>query len=658
MQDVADGVQSRVTEGDRVDQEAILERYEGATRRLVGVAGHLVGALAAAMSAYHLWAALAYLPAHQMRAIHLGFGLALIFLLYPGTRRAARDRIPWYDLALALVAAASMAYIVLNYREVAYRIVRPTSVDLMWGVVTVLLVLEASRRTSGLALPLVGIVSIAYAFLGPYLPGLWQHRGYGLNRLLGQLYLSLEGIFGIPLGVSATFIVLFTLYGAVLEASGAGQFFVELARSTAGVHRAGAARSVVLASFLLGGPSGSGVATAVTVGAVAWPLLRKSGYTPEAAGAVLAASGIGAVISPPILGAASFLIAEILQISYLEVIKFAVIPTLLYYLSILLMIEIDALRMGVQPVQVAAQPLGRLLRRQGYHLSSLIVIVIFLMMGFTATYAVIWSILVAFALSFLSRENWLTPPRLYRALQDGARSVLTVVATTAVAGVMVGVVNLTGLGLKFASIIVALAGGNLVATLLLAALILLVLGLALPITASYIVGAVTVAPALIRVGVPEPAAHMFIFYYSILSEVSPPTALSCFAVSAITGGNPFKTMWRTWRYSLPAFVVPFMFALDPKGMALLLEGPPLEVVLALVTAVLGVAALAAGAGGQALRAATWYERAALLAAGLLLTYPAPWADGLGLALGLATVLAQRWLPAPSRPQAGHPTVAG
>ena len=629
-------------EAGPVDHEAILERYEGATRRLAGIVGQAVGLLAAAMSAYHLWAALAYLPAHQMRAIHLGFGLMLIFLLYPATSRGSRHRIPWHDVLLALVAAASMAYIVLHYREVAYRIVRPTSTDLAWGAMAVLLVLEASRRTSGLALPLVGIAAIAYAFLGPHLPGLWQHRGYSVNRLMGQLYLSLEGLFGVPLGVSATFIVLFTLYGAVLDASGAGRFFVDLARSAAGGRRSGAARSVVLASFLLGGPSGSGVATAVTVGAVAWPLLRRAGYTPETAGAVLAAGGIGAVISPPILGAASFLIAEILQISYLEVLKFAVIPTLLYYLSIMVMIEIDARRLGVQSVQTAARPLRELLWRQGYHLSSLVVIVIFLMMGFTATYAVIWSIVVAFLLSFLSRESWLTPARLYRALQEGARSVLTVVATTAVAGILVGVVNLTGLGLKFASIIVGLAGGNLILTLVLAALILLVLGLALPITASYIVGAVTVAPALVQAGVPEPAAHMFIFYYSILSEVSPPTALSCFAVSAITGGNPFKTMWKTWRYALPAFLVPFMFALDPRGMALLLEGPPIEVGLALLTAVLGVGALAAGAGGRALSDTAWYERAALVAAGLLLTFPAPWADAAGLALGLAALGVQRW----------------
>ncbi|HEY8486149.1 MAG TPA: TRAP transporter fused permease subunit, partial [Limnochordales bacterium] len=563
-----------------------------------------MGLVAAAMSVYHLWAALAYLPAHPMRAIHLGFGLALIFLLYPARPGQARDRIPWYDVALAALGVAGTGYIVVNYREVAYRIVRPELPDLVWAAVVIVLVLEASRRTSGWALPVVGIASLAYGLFGHLLPGLWQHRGYPLERVLGQLYLSLEGIFGVPLGVSATFIVLFTLYGAVLDASGAGQFFVELSRATAGGHRASVGRSVVLASFLLGGPSGSGVATAVTVGAVAWPLLRRAGYRPETAGAVLAAGGIGAVISPPILGAASFIIAEILRVSYLEVIQYALIPTLLYYLSILLMIEMDAVRSGVRAVDVQAQPLGQLLRRRGYHLSSLVVIVIFLMMGFTATYAVLWSMAVAFALSFLSREDRLTPVKVYQALQSGARSVLNVVATTAVAGILVGVVNLTGLGLKFASIIVALAGGNLLATLVLAAVILLILGLALPITASYIVAAVTVAPALVKVGVPEAAAHMFIFYYSVLSEVSPPTALSCFAVSAITGGNPFRTMWITWRYSLPAFIVPFMFALHPGGMALLLKGQTWQVALATLTAAAGVAALAAGAGGWVRRETT------------------------------------------------------
>lgn len=633
-----------------VDQ--LVERFEGTTRRPTGAAALVVRCLAVAMALYHVWATFAYIPAHPMRAVHLGFGLVLILLLYPASRRQDRARIPWTDVALAFLAAASMAYLVVFYREVAYRIVRPEPVDLVMGAVAVLLVLEGARRTTGWVLPSLALVFLAYGFLGPYLPGMWGHGGYSFARLIGQMYLSLEGIFGVPLGVSATFIILFTLYGALLDASGAGRFFVDLSLALTGRHRAGPGRAVTAASFLLGGPSGSGVATAVTLGAITWPLLRRAGYSAEQAGALLSAGGIGAVISPPILGAASFIIAEILRVSYLDVIRWAVMPTVLYYLCILLMIELDTARSGIRPIRAETPPVGWLLRRYGFHLTSLVAIVAFLLAGYTAAYAVMGAMALAVAVSYIRRETALTPRRLVEALDRGARSALSVVATTAVAGIIVGVLNLTGLGLKFSSLVLALSGGQLIPTLILAALVLMLLGLALPITASYIVAAVTVAPALVQVGVPEPAAHMFTFYYAVLSEVSPPTALSCFAVSAITGGNPFRTMWLTWRYALPAFLVPFLFTLSPTGMNLLWDGPWPGVLLASVTAVAGLAALVAGVAGWVRGPARWPERLLLVGGGLALMYPGSRGDLTGLllaAVGLVAHLAARRprAPAPS-----------
>ncbi|HLT57591.1 MAG TPA: TRAP transporter permease [Limnochordales bacterium] len=624
--------------------EELIEEYEGATRKLAGPVRRVIWAIAVAMAAFHLWAAVAYIPAQQLRAVHLGFGLCLIFLLYPGAGRWDRRRLPVWDAALAGVSVLALGYMVLHFQEVAYRIVRPTDTDLLWGIVTVILVLEASRRTTGIVLPLIALVFIAYAFLGPYLPGLWQHRGYNLPRLIGQLYLSTEGIFGVPLGVSASFIILFTIYGAILDGSGAGKFFVDLSLGLTGGRRSGAGRAVTVGSFLLGGPSGSGVATAVTLGAVTWPMLRQAGYTPVTAGAILSAGGIGAVISPPIMGAASFIIAEILNVSYLEVIKYVVVPTILYYLCILITIEVDSARLGTRQVEIQTTPIRELLRQYWFHLTSLFAIVVFLMLGYTAAYAVIWSMALAVLVSFLRPDTALWPRRLLDALEMGARGVLSVVATTAVAGIIVGVVNLTGLGLKFSSIIIGLAGGNLLLTLILAAVVLLILGLALPITASYIVAAVIVAPALIEMGVPEAAAHMFIFYYSVLSEVSPPTALACFAVSAITGGNPYRIMWTTWRYALPAFIVPFMFSLTPSGVALLLIGDAWSILLAVATSILGVIALATGLGGWLLRPAVLWERIALIAGGLLLTYSAPWTDLLGIALLVLVFVRQRRTP--------------
>jgi TRAP transporter 4TM/12TM fusion protein len=388
------------------------------------------------------------------------------------------------------------------------------------------------------------------------------------------------------------------------------------------------------------------VATTVTVGAIAYPLLKKAGYDRESAGGLLSAGGIGAVISPPILGAAAFIIAEILKVSYLEVLRMAIIPTVLYYLSIFLMIELDARRFGLRQVAIQAEPPGKLVARYWYLLASLIIIPAFMLRGFTAIKAVLWATILAWLTSYLRRETALTPRKLVAALANGSRQVLNIAVTTAAAGIIVGVVNLTGLGLKLSDIIVGAAGESLILTLVFAAIALWILGLALPITATYIIAAVIVAPALIKLGVAELAAHMFIFYYSILSEVSPPVGLSPMAAAALTGGNPFKTMLLAWKYTLPAFVVPFMFTVHPAGMGLLLKAPPADVAKVLITAIAGLAALAAGINGWAIRKTTLLERAALIIAGTLLIYPAASLDIFAAAL-VAGVLALQLLLKPA-----------
>jgi TRAP transporter 4TM/12TM fusion protein len=399
---------------------------------------------------------------------------------------------------------------------------------------------------------------------------------------------------------------------------------------------------VTVAGFLLGTVSGSGVATTVMLGSIAWPLLREAGYRPETAGAILSAAGIGALLSPPTLGAAAFLIAEFLQISYLQVLMMASVPTLLYYLSIFLMIEADARRetRDTQSLShIARDEKSRrpdspsaMARRYWYHFTSLATIAIFMVVGMSAFRAVFWSTIIAAALSFLRTDTALTPGRLGAALKAGATGALGVTATTATAGIIVGIVTLTGLGLKIAGIIVALAGGRLELTVLYSAIAVWMLGLAVPVTASYILAAVMVAPALVQSGVSAMAAHMFIFYYAVLSEVSPPTALSPFAAAAITGGNPFKTMMLTWRYTLPAFVVPFMFTLTPDGLGVLLLAPVATVLVSSGTAAVGVAALAAAFGGWLLGPLGALDRTVLGAGGALLVYASPWADLTGFAL--------------------------
>jgi len=619
---------------------------EAPVRRVDGFTGRVAGLLAIGLSLYALYWVLFIVQPQVYRVSFLLVSLVLSFLLFPRVRGSG-SRVGALDGLLIAASIAALSWPLIDFSRFVYRAADPAPADLVLGGLTILLVLEATRRAVGWILPVTAAAFLVYAMLGPYLDAvglsLIAHRGYPPDRLIGTLYMTLEGIFGVPLDVAATYIVLFTIYGAVLELSGAGQFFIDWSMAAMGKSRSGAApgRTVTLAGFLLGTVSGSGVATTVMLGSVSWPLLRRAGFKPETGGAILSAAGIGALLSPPTLGAAAFLIAEFLRISYLRVLVMATIPTILYYLSIFLMIEADARRAGTRPAPIDTPGLWVLTKRYGYHFTSLAAIAVLMVTGLSAFRAVFWATVLAVGLSFIRRETALWPRRLAEALRTGATGVLGVVATTATAGIIVGVVTLTGLGLKIAGLIVTLAGGHLFLTVLYSALAVWMLGLAVPVTASYIIAAVMVAPALIQSGVPAPAAHMFIFYYAVLSEVSPPTALSPFAAAAITGGDPFKTMMLTWKYTLPAFLVPFAFTLTPEGSALLLQAPALPVVWTAVTAALGIADFAGAFGGWILGVARMWERVALGLAGGLLLFADLRLDLLGLAL-MAVVLVLHW----------------
>lgn len=654
--------------------EQYIEAEEGATNRFSGPFAVFVSLVAVAMSLFHLYTAYAIVPAQELRPIHVGWVLFLVFLLFPAARRFRHRVMPW-DWIAAAAAVASIAYMLHGGDDFMDRNTLPDRTDIVFGVLLIVLLLEAVRRTSGWILTVVVAAFIAYALFGDHLPEPWEHRGYELGRLVGHLYMTLEGIFGVAVDVSSSLIILFTIYGAFLQFSGAGKFFIDFSFAAMGGKSSGAGRTVVLASFLLGGPSGSGVATTVTIGSVAYPLLAKAGYGKEAAGGLLAAGGLGAIISPPVLGAAAFLIAEFLKISYLDVLLMAVIPTCLYYLGLFLMVEFDARRFGMSDVRFRqVDSLWVLTRRYWYHFLSLIAIVAFMLVGFSPIASVFWATIAAGVTSLLRRDTSLIPYEIFtgrggvvgnlwnsglrRALEGGSVGVLNVATTCAAAGIIVGVVTLTGLGLKFSSIVIAYAAGNLLLTAIYTALIVWVVGLAVPVTASYIICAVIAAPALIKLGVPDFAAHMFIFYYAVLSEVSPPTALSPFAAAAITGGDPYKTTLQSWKYTMPAFLVPFMFVLDPSGQGLLLGGSFKNlahadwagVALVTATAFLGIAALAAGFQGWLLKRANAVERVLLLVGGLLLVYPRGMVDVAGLGLIVVAVILQlgrRRPPAPA-----------
>src|SRR5215467_13332530 len=640
------------------------------------------------MTLFHLYAAYDIVPTIPLRYTHVAFVLVLSFLLFPVSDRF-RNRIQWFDVLPPLIGVATIIYALMQGDDFTDRAAVPEKWDVILGAIFIVLVLEAARRTTGWIMPLVAVCFILYAYFGPYLPPPWTHRGYDISRLVGHLFITLEGIFGVPIDVSATLIIMFTIYGAILQHSGAGKFFIDFSLAVMGGKPSSAGRAVVASSFLLGGPSGSGVATTVMIGTVAWPMLKKAGFQQDAAGGLLAAGGLGAIISPPVLGAAAFLIAEFLKISYLDVIWMATIPTCLYYLSLLFMVELDAMRFGAQEVLFKQDmTIGQMTRRYGFHFVSLIAVVVFMVIGYSPMLSVFYSTVLAFGMSALAPETALGPKQLLipllilsilaagvglipglstshvgelvqgyvpmivllamavlafmgltparqravpsskkltSALADGSIGVLSAATTCAAAGIIVGIVTLTGLGLKFSAIVIDFAGGSLLMTAIYTSLVVWIIGLAVPVTASYIICAVIAAPALIKLGVPDYAAHMFIFYYAVLSEVSPPTALSPFAAAAITGGDPYKTTLQAWKYTLPAFLVPFVFVLDPEGIGLLLKIPKdgswIDIVLITAKATLGLAALAAAAQGWALRKTTLAERLLLVLAGLFLVFP-------------------------------------
>lgn len=540
-----------------------------------------------------------------------------------------------------------------------------SSVDLVMGTVLTLLVVEACRRTTGLVLPGVCLAAFLYAYYGGYLPISWSisHAGIDFTGIINGFYNDASGFFGVPLDVAASYIVLFTIYGAVLEATGASRFFIDISFAAFRSSNSAPGRTVALSGFLLGTVSGSGTATAVSLGSVAWPILRKAGYPRENAGGMLAAAGIGAILSPPTLGAAAFIIAEYLGENYLHVLLWATIPTLLYYLGIILAVEIDARRFGAREVEVNTHNAWHLLWRFGYHFLSLFVIVIFLALDIPPFRAVVYATIVAAAFGLaerlVSRRDPLDPDdearplplamrryavELYRGLAAGVRSVLPVASVCAAAGIITSVIVKTGIGQSLASILVNVAKGVtdnptgvLVITAVLAAIAIAVLGLAVPVTASFIIAWVVIGPALQTLGVSPAETAMFIFYYAVLSEVSPPTALAAVAASAITGGDTIKTMWQAWKYTLPAFLVPLAFVITQNGSHLLMRGDPLSVVWTTVVSMLAVASLAVVTGGWLLGPASPLVRALCVPAAAFLLYLQPVWIAVGLAFLAAAV---------------------
>jgi TRAP transporter 4TM/12TM fusion protein len=571
------------------------------------------------------------------RPVHLGLMATLGFLGVGVQQRLRADDTPepsatrgrFLSAVGWVLAAASLVvcgYLALEADELVARSGMPTSLDLAMGAVAVLLVLELARRATGWGLVTICVLALGYAFAGPYLPGVLAHRGYDTTRLIEQLYLSTEGIWGIPLGVSANFVYLFVLFGAVLETAGGGALLIALANKVAGRTRGGPAKTAAVASAFMGSLSGSAVANVVTTGTFTIPLMKRAGFRPFFAGAIEAAASTGGQLMPPVMGAGAFILATWTNIPYLDVAIAAIIPSLLYYGALIAAIHFRACRMGIEPAK--EEDTEPVLERL-HLLLPLAIIVVLLAMGRSPMRAAFWGVASALVMAVLRPATRPSMTETWEIMERAGRGAVQVAAACAAAGIVVGVASLTGIGLRMSELIITLSGGNLLAALALTGLGSIVLGMGLPTTAAYVVLAALGAPALVQLGVPLLAAHLFIFYFGCISNVTPPVSLAAFAAAGIAGSPPIRTATAAAMLAGAGFIVPFMFVYGPE---LLMVGSWMEIGIATVTAMIGVISLAAAAVGYARKRLSWWERLLAFAAALVLVYPGLATDGAGLLL--------------------------
>lgn len=620
------------------DLMAQLDR-ESDTRRLTGFIGKLVSALAISFSIFQLYTAIfGVLDAHLQRAIHLGFGLCLSFLLYPTFRKWDRTSIHPLDLFLSILGAATPAYIIIMYQELVLRAGTVTETDTLVGVLGLLLVLEGTRRVVGIPMIIVAVTFLGYAFAGPYMPGILAHRGVGVGELVGHLYFTTEGIFGIPLGVSSTFIFLFILFGAYLETTGLGKFFIDIANAIAGWASGGPAKVAVLSSGMMGTVSGSSVANVVGTGSFTIPMMKKLGYSKDFAGAVEAAASTGGQLMPPVMGAAAFLMAEFVGIPYIEVVKAAVVPAILYYSGVWMGVHLEAKKNGLKGISRDQLPKFLVLLKERGHLALPLMAIIYLLVsGYTPMKAALWAIVLAILASMLRSSTRIKPIEIILGLEKGAKGALGVLIACATAGIIIGVVTKTGVGLKLASALLDLAGGMMLPALFFTMITSLILGMGVPTTANYVITSTIAAPALVAMGVPILAAHMFVFYFGIIADITPPVALAAYAGAAISGGSPMRTGVIASKLAIAAFIVPYLFVYSPGLLMINVTVPSLLYMG--FTALIGMVGLSASTMGYFITNANSIERILFFAGGIMLVDPGLLTDLIGISLlTLACVL--------------------
>lgn len=658
------------------DLDGVLEEVkkldsESNYRHLAGKMGIIITVIAIAMSIFQLYTSgFGLLNARFQRTTHLAFAMSLIFLLYPAVKESKKDkklrfklsplnRFTWVDVGLTVLGIIVNFYIIFNFEALAYRAGKYTTLDTVMAILACLLVLEVGRRVIGPDLPILGIIFLLYAYFGPYLPGFLAHRGYSIKAISTYMYFTLEGIYSTPLAVAATYVFLFVLFGVLAEKTGLGQLFIDIALAIAGKSTGGPAKVAVISSGLMGSINGSSIANTVTTGAFTIPLMKGTGYRARFAGAVEAASSTGGQIMPPVMGAAAFIMSEFLGIPYVQIIVAAIIPAILYYLAVGIMVHLEAAKndlRGLERVPV----LLKILKERGYLLIPLGVIIWRLVAGYTPLSAgflgVISAVVVTFIGQWIKKENYFTVKSLFEGLEAGAKASLGVTASCAAVGFIVGTSTLTGLGLTFAGMTIDIAQSivdffaNMGVTFLATDSVLLfftlfftmiactILGSGIPTTATYIILAMIAAPALTKLGVAPLAAHLFVLYFGVVADLTPPVALAAYAGAGIAGSNPFYTGFTAVKLAIAGFIVPFIFVYNPT---LLLQQVSVgEGIIAIITAVLGIFALAAGAEGFLKVRTIWIERIILFAAAIALLISGTGTDVVGALLLAGVIISQ------------------
>ena len=621
---------------------------ESRYRRFKDWKKYLIIVISVAFCLFQLYSILSgKITAQVVRATHLAFVMALAYLLFPMKKDMPKDKLPWYDVIIAIVGACSWLYISINFDSLVRRAGIYNTTDIIIGIIGILILFEACRRIVGTPILIISLVFIVYALFGAYAPGFLNHRGYSIQRLVSHLYYNTEGIMGTPIGASATFIFLFIFFGALLDKTGIGQFFIDICNAIAGSYDGGPAKVAVLTSAMFGTVSGSSVSNTVGTGSFTIPMMKSLGYRPEFAGAVEASASTGGQLMPPIMGAASFLMAESLGIPYKEVAKAAIIPAILYFTGIFIMVHLEAKKTGLKGLSRDSLPkIGELLMKKGYLVIPLATIIYFFVLGKTAIYAGLMGIIAAGLVAIinsivdiiLKRERSFTFNDLIDVFVNGARNIISVAVACAMAGIIIGVITLTGLGLKIGAGLISISGGISILLLMLTMISSIILGMGVPTTANYLITSTIAAGAIIGLGFEPLAAHMFVFYFGIIADVTPPVALAAMAGAAIAKSDPLKTGFEATKLSIGAFIIPYMFIFNPQ--ILMINTTFVEVIPILITSLIGMFGVSAGLDGYVFRKCNFIERILFIAAGLLSIYPEFYTDIIGIGIIAALIILQ------------------